>query len=108
MPPRGRRQRARVVVGLAGEVQAVLGKVVPFLAGDLAGLAADADRGISEEPPALSGVRLVGAGPGLHAQRLDEPHGEPVPARLRYSPTSSRRPGPRGRRPGLMSQVEAL
>src|SRR5439155_14352299 len=43
-------QLAGVVIGETEPCQAVLGDVVPFLAGHLAGLAADADAGIGEEP----------------------------------------------------------
>ena len=40
----------RVVVGVAAEGEDVRGETVPVLAGDLAGLAADADGGVGEEP----------------------------------------------------------
>ena len=43
-------QLAGVVVGETEPCQAVLGDAVPFLAGHLAGLAADADAGVGEEP----------------------------------------------------------
>jgi len=55
--PAVRSQRTAVVVGLAGEPARLVGNVVPFLAGDLAGLAPDADRRVGEE--ALSGRSLL-------------------------------------------------
>ncbi len=38
-----------VVVGIAGELVAVGGKLVPLLAGYLTGFAPDADRGVGQE-----------------------------------------------------------
>jgi hypothetical protein len=52
--PRVGPERPGVVVGVPGEVQAVLGDVVPLLACNLARLAADADRRIGEEADALA------------------------------------------------------
>src|SRR5699024_2109071 len=50
MPPGVGPQLTSVVIGGAQPLHiAVLGVVVPFLAGDFTGLAADADRGIGEE-----------------------------------------------------------
>src|SRR6185503_18708733 len=51
--PRVRAQLRRVVVRLARPDHPVLGNEVPLLAGDLAGLAADADRGVGEEADPL-------------------------------------------------------
>src|SRR5262249_43212682 len=42
-------EAARVVIGVGEEVKAIVRQQVPFLAGDLAGLAADADRAVGEE-----------------------------------------------------------
>ncbi|MDN5635548.1 MAG: diguanylate cyclase, partial [Brevibacterium sp.] len=54
MSPRVGAEAARVVIRGAEELEGpVLRVVVPLLAGDLAGLAADADRGIREEALAL-------------------------------------------------------
>jgi hypothetical protein len=50
VPPGVGAEPLAVVIGHAAEVQAVLGDVVPLLAGDLAGLAADADAGVGKEP----------------------------------------------------------
>src|ERR1019366_7616468 len=47
--PGRRAQGAGIVVGHAGEVEAIVGELVPLLAGDLAGFAADADGGVGEE-----------------------------------------------------------
>ena len=47
--PGVRAERAGVVVRVARPDEAVLGDEVPLLAGDLAGLAADADRRVGEE-----------------------------------------------------------
>ena len=49
VPPGRRREVAGVVVAVAGEVEAVGGELVPLLAGHLARLAADAERGVGEE-----------------------------------------------------------
>ena len=61
------------------QTQAVLGDEVPLLAGDLAGLAADADRGVGEE-----------ADPLLRARRRS------YPARRRISSTNARSACPAG------------
>src|SRR2546423_2128 len=89
--PRVRAEGRRVVVALARPDETVLGDQVPLLAGHLAGLAADADRRVGEEAHARLGLLAV-------AQR----------ARSRSSATNFGRRGPRGRRPGRMSQVNAL
>jgi hypothetical protein len=47
--PRRRAERARVVVGHPGEIEAVVAELVPLLASDLTSLAPDADRRIGEE-----------------------------------------------------------
>src|SRR5699024_7027582 len=61
VPPGVRAERARVVVGGAEQFEVpVGGDVVPLLAGDLAGLAADADGGVGEE--ALARVVRVPVG----------------------------------------------
>src|SRR5205085_2054868 len=88
-------QGERVVVGLARELAVARRHLVPLLARDLAGLAADAHRGVGEEPDARPGLGAV-----AHRSR--------TPARSRYSATSAVRADPRGRRPGRMSQVAAL
>src|SRR5579872_405922 len=80
-------QIQRVVVGLAAEPMHRHRDLVPLLARHLAGLAPDADRCVGEEADAAHVF---------------------TPARRRYSSTSSRRARPRGRRPGLMSQVATL
>jgi hypothetical protein len=49
VPPGGVADRAGVVVGEAGPVHAIGFNAVPFLAGDLAGFAADAESGVGEE-----------------------------------------------------------
>src|SRR5262249_32910990 len=91
MAPRVGAERRRVVVAFAGPHQSVLGDDVPLLAGDLARLAADAHGGVGEEADA----RLLVAG-GAHSLRS------------RMSATNFGSRGPRGRRPGRMSQVNAL
>src|SRR5205085_160749 len=53
-----------VVVRLPRPDQAVLGDEVPFLAGDLAGLAADADGGVGEEAHPRLRLVAVGVRPG--------------------------------------------
>src|SRR5205085_2542459 len=89
--PRVRAEIRGVVVALARPDEAVLGDQVPLLARHLAGLAADADRGVGEE--AHPGLRFVAV-----AHR----------ARSRSSATNFGSRGPRGRRPGRMSHVKAL
>src|SRR5439155_11712768 len=59
--PGVRAELGGVVVRLAGPDHAVLGDEVPLLTGDLAGLAADADRRVREEADALLRLRAVGA-----------------------------------------------
>src|SRR6185437_10522008 len=92
VPPRVRAQAAGVVIGVGGEEQAVLGHLVPLLASDLAGLAADADARVGEEAHARPGLVAVGLRPGLGGD-----------VRLRAHEIA-----PRGDRPGRMSQVAAL
>src|SRR5205807_4548373 len=101
--PRVRAQVDGVVIGLPGETLDRHRDLVPLLAGHLARLAADAHRRVGEEPHPGPGLLAVGPGP---ADRL-ELHAL-TPARRRYSSTSSSRAGPRGRRPGRMSQVATL
>src|SRR5581483_12075407 len=72
-------------------------------AGHLARLAADADRGVGEEAHPGLRLRAVGGRPCVHIELHVL-----TPARRRYSSTSSRRAGPRGRRPGRMSHVATL
>jgi hypothetical protein len=69
--PAVRVQLAGVVVRVAGPDEPVVGHEVPLLAGDLAGLAADADRRVGEEPDAgldLEPVGRVAVG-GSHSAR---------------------------------------
>src|SRR5690606_30143691 len=132
-------ERAGVVERLAEEVEVLPARdEVPLLAGDLAGLAADAHARVGEEALARRRVLVAGV-----ERRVDRPeqavrhHGLPsagpvgvssetserttargsavtigrstsVPARARYPSSISRRAGPRGRRPGSTSQVPAL
>jgi hypothetical protein len=49
VPPGRVAEVHRVVVGMAAPVEAIRRHLIPFLAGDLAGLAADAERRISEK-----------------------------------------------------------
>src|SRR5207248_2587254 len=93
---------------------------VPLLAGDLAGLAADADRRVGEEAhPLLRLVAVAGGNtcaPGelghvVFLLRSGSGRGALSrcrSARLRVSSTSSLSAAPRGRRPGRMSQLAAL
>ena len=57
MAPRGSAKRHSIVVGHSGEVEAVVGQLVPLLARDLARFAADADGGVGEETLTLAVVR---------------------------------------------------
>src|SRR5205085_6129980 len=71
-----------------------------------ASLAADADRGVGEEPHPVR-VLVV----ARDARRVDHqlaPVAAVIPARRRYSSTSSVRAGPRGRRPGTTSTESAF
>src|SRR5207249_10045744 len=61
MAPRVRAELRRVVVRLPGPHHSVVRYEVPFLAGDLAGLAADADRGVGEEADPFLRLRAIGA-----------------------------------------------
>ena len=58
--PRVRAELARVVVGVPGEREAVLGHEVPLLARHLARLAADADRRVGEEARPRLDLQAVG------------------------------------------------
>src|SRR5919108_731154 len=114
VPPGVGPEGQRVVVGVAADAQRpVLGDQVPLLAGDLAGLAADADAGVGEKPHPRTGLAVVAAAEGRGGQ-VGQGHAgppslaSPIPARARRSSTSCRRAAPRGRRPGWMSQVAAL
>jgi len=62
MPPGIGRERAGIVVALAGQAQIAGRQVVPFLAGHLAGLAADAHRRVGEEALARGRVDVAGVG----------------------------------------------
>src|SRR6185312_16131220 len=74
-----------VVVREAGPIQAIIAKVVPFFAGDFTGFAPYAERRVREE---CSGR--------AHA------------ASFIFACSSSSAAFPRGRRPGRMSQINAL
>src|SRR5699024_6020364 len=70
-----------VVEGHAGEVQAVLGNKVPFLAGDLTGLTADTHTRVGEEPEALGTSSTIAAHshvPSSHTGLLGDPGPAPV------------------------------
>src|SRR3954452_21360137 len=54
VPPRHRAEIAVIVVAMTGKFEIISGQQVPFLAGDLAGLAAYAQRRVGEKPVALS------------------------------------------------------
>ena len=54
LTPGGSAQVAGVVVRHSREMEAVVGQLIPLLARDLAGFAADADRGVREEALALA------------------------------------------------------
>ena len=49
VPPGRLREVTRVVVAMAREAQPIGGQLVPLLTGDLAGFAADAERGVGKE-----------------------------------------------------------
>src|SRR3954471_24074978 len=120
--PRVRSQLGGVVVGLAAPEQPVLRNQIPFLAGDLAGLAADADRRVGEEAHArlrLLAVRVRprGGRPGdLGHAHVGRPSSRSTRGAWRRSSYAcSRWPAtnwvslsPRGRRPGRMSQESAF
>src|SRR5215211_530740 len=105
-----------VVQRHAEQVQSVVGDQVPFLAGDLAGLAADADRGVGEESDPRRVLAVAGQGgrvsPAVDGRRQRTVHAGPpwswMPARDRYCSTRPVRAAPRGLRPGRISQVAAL
>src|SRR5215203_734793 len=81
VPPGRGPEGGRVVVRHAGEEQAVVRELVPLLAGDLAGLAADADRAVREEAdghlrsprPVACGRRRGHAGPWASVPRRAGP-----------------------------------
>ena len=112
----GRRAQADgVVVGHPGQAQPVLGHRVPLLAGDLAGLAADADRRVGEEAhprrDGPDGPRAGGRGqcssgrPSLHLRAGVVGDARPV----RRTPAPARAARARaGAAPGWMSQASAL
>ena len=115
VPPGRGAERAGVVVGRAEQVEPVVGDAVPFLARDLARLAADADRRVGEEPLARSGVaptrrapRPAGRGRSVDSSSppsvtrvagLDGDAGAAAVAPRRSAAAA----GPVGRRPGRMS-----
>src|SRR5690349_16858171 len=103
MAPGVRAKIDRVVVGVTGEAVRRLRDPVPLLARDLARLAPDAQACVGEEAhPRLRLLAVDGRpGGGLRCQLA-------TPARRLYSSTSSISAGPRGRRPGRMSQVATL
>ena len=76
VPPRVRAQRAGVVERHAEQVEPVFRHGVPRLAGHLAGLAADAHRGVGEEADAF---RVVAGVPGV-AGRIGQRAGQAVAA----------------------------
>src|SRR5699024_5164387 len=128
--PGARTEVAGVVVGVRRQPEVVHRQRVPLLARDLAGLAADADRGVGEETLARWWVDPSGVPGGVAPARElagQITHGVPpsswppagserrwlpvstvVPARDWYSATSRSSSSPRGRRPGRMSQEPTL
>src|SRR3954452_14427665 len=54
VPPRHRAEIAGIVVAVGAQLQIIGGREDPFLAGALAGLAADTKRRVGEKPVALS------------------------------------------------------
>ncbi len=77
------REPPRVVEGHPGEAEAVVGDAVPLLAGDLAGLAADADRGVGEKAHAFKVCAVAGRVGGVAAFEQAEGHA-PGGARGRF------------------------
>src|SRR5262249_19576786 len=71
MPPGCGRELLRMIVTVARPAETVRGELVPLLAGDLAGLAADADGGVGVEARGRSGL-----GSHAAAERPDEPSQE--------------------------------
>src|ERR1017187_124106 len=121
MAPRARPETTGVVVRHAEHLEAVLGDAVPLLAGDLARLAPDADRAVSEESLARRRVLPAGVGRGIRRPRparhqVPSPGGVirvvPVstlrPARCRYASTKRGSAAPVGRRPGWISHAAAF
>src|SRR5438874_2022990 len=103
VPPGGRAELRGVVVAEAGEVEAVVGQLVPLLAGHFAGLAADAERGVGEESfhsfsgSCCSGCCLKGRSPTMsRGIEISGSSLKPVSRRLRR------------RRPGRISPVRAF
>ena len=62
MPPGDRREVAGIVITGPAQTQIISGKCVPFLAGDLAGLAADAQCRVGKETEAAAGLDPVAGG----------------------------------------------
>ena len=121
MAPGAGTETTGVVVRHAEHLQPVLGDAVPLLAGDLARLAADADRAVGEEPLAGRWLSPPGVSGGVPRGRpaghqVASPEGVtrvvPVstlsPARRRYSSTYRGSAAPVGRRPGWMSHDRRL
>ena len=116
VPPGGGPEPDAVVVGGAGQRQAVLGHGVPLLARHLAGLAADAERGVGEETLARGRLDPAGVGPPGRSAPRRSCSSRPEPARARRGPEVAGgrgdagalpvlhdvpgSAGPRGRRPG--------
>src|SRR2546430_5879613 len=108
VPPGVGAEADRVVVRHPGQYQAVVGNAVPLLAGHLARLAADAHRCVGEETHPRRRI-VIAAGGGLVGHvHTSMPVCLVMPARRWYSRTRSSRACPRGRRPGRMSQANAL
>src|SRR6202042_1088025 len=119
VPPAVGAERPGVVIGLARQLQHAglgIGQRVPLLARHLAGLAADADAGVGEEADPRRMLRVARlAGHVIEPAVQAAGHRNPLlhrvssrPASRRYRITRSVSAGPRGRRPGLMSQVATL
>src|SRR5205823_4898540 len=113
MAPRLRPQLARVVVRLAGPLHSVLRDHVPLLARHLAGLAADAEGCVGEEADPFLRLRPVALDDAAHVFRTSA--GSCVGAPFASASACARRPstnstsaGPRGRRPGRISQEKAF
>jgi len=88
VPPGGGTELLGVVVRHAGEEVAVLGHLVPLLAGHLARLAADAHRGVGEEAHpgrvrVVPGVVLDVVEPAPQAAHQESSSGSATPARRR-------------------------
>ena len=59
MPPGGAGELGGVVIAVAGPFEAVRRELIPLFAGDLAGLAADADRGVGVETGGYLGLDMT-------------------------------------------------